>query len=344
MHLPSAKRNRVTVRKRWSAAKRLIRPAKKFQLWENELRKEVQADYFQSQLAKAQAEELILRKQSVLTADDTTVSAGLGRLNKDIAALDKSIILKDQSLRETQEQLAETKALRTQAEHDRTLIDREQDRAQDSWDRAVSQRTSLEADATLLRLLQSDRVDVDVAATSATTQASEELRRVTDAILRIGVEAAEDERAIHGLTESELLPPSQDVQSLLDWLRKQNVNCWSGWEYFQSNITLKDRRSAIGRLPQIAAGVVVANSDYDRVVELFSSDEQHHLSHRSRTPVVIAPADALRDGQEVLWVVVGPTSDAHFDKAAAPRSCLDCSVKSQIGKQRSSNTTIGVMR
>ncbi len=277
---------------------------------------EMQAKNFESQLIKAQEEELVLHQQAVLTPEDTTVLVGLGRVNEQLATIEISLNLAGESLRVTQTQLAETKTERGQAEFDRVAIEREQDRAQESWGRATSQRISLEADATLLRLLQTDHVDVEVAATSATTQASDELRRVTDGILRIGVEAAEDERAIHGLTESELLPPSQDVQTLLDWLRKQNVTCWSGFEYFQSNITLRERRSAIHRLPQIAAGVVVANSDYDRVVELFSSTEQHHPTYRSRTPVVIAPADALRDGQEILWVVVGPTSDAHFDKAA----------------------------
>ena len=77
---------------------------------------------------------------------------------------------------------------------------------------------------------------MEAAATGATTKATDELRRVTDAILRIGVEAAEDERAIHELGESGLLPPTQDVESLLDWLRRRKVACWSGWKYIEENV------------------------------------------------------------------------------------------------------------
>lgn len=214
---------------------------------------------------------------------------------------------------ESQRLRLEAVAAREQAQLDRTTIEKEQERAQDGWERAQTRRNTLATDATLLRLLQTEQVDVEAAATGAATQASEELRRVTDAILRIGVEAAEDERAIHGLTETELLPPTQDVQSLLEWLQHRNVTCWSGWEYLHQNVTLKERRNMVRRLPQIAAGVVVANSDYDRVVELSGAVDEEH-GYRSRSPVVVAPADALRDGQDVLWVVVGPTSDAHFDK------------------------------
>jgi chromosome segregation ATPase len=277
---------------------------------------EVQVTHLQSQLINAQQEEQLLRGQAVLAPEDRTALDGMGRINQELAAQDMAIASTEQALYRAHEQLAEVSATRAQAELDRTAIEKEQERAQDGWDHAMARRESLEADATLLRLLQTDHVDVEAAATSAATQASDELRRVTDAILRIGVEAAEDERAIHGLNESELLPPTQDVQSLLDWLRQRNVNCWSGWEYFQINVTLKERRAMIRRLPQIAAGVVVANSDYDRVVELFSSGDEDQPTYRSRSPLVVAPADALRDGQEVLWVVVGPTSDAHFDKGA----------------------------
>lgn len=277
---------------------------------------EAQVGHLQSQLLKTQQEEQLLREQGVLVPDDQSASDGENRIRRELAANDDAITLAEQQLAQAKQDLSELTAARRQAEQDRTAIEKEQTRAQDIWNRATARRETLEVDASLLRLLQTDHVAVEAAATGAATQASEELRRVTGAILRIGVEAAEDERAIHGLTETELLPPTQDVQSLLDWLRQQQINCWSGWEYFQINVTLRVRRAMIRKLPQIAAGVVVANSDYERVVELFSSGDDNQTPYRARTPMVVAPADALRDGQEALWVVVGPTSDAHFDKGA----------------------------
>ena len=177
-------------------------------------------------------------------------------------------------------------------------------------------RNSLETHPALLRLLQADQVDVEAAATGAASQASDELRRLADLLLRIGVEAAEDERAIRALEETELLPPAQDVQRLLELLRQQGINCWSGWEYLHSNVTLGERRVVVRRLPHLASGVVVANADFERVTHFFDANLGQQPTYRFRSPVVMAPANALQDGQEILWAVVGPTSDAHFDTGA----------------------------
>ena len=276
---------------------------------------EGQAAHLKAQLLKAQQEEELLREQGVFTTSDASAASGILRLTQELERVAAKLAQLKLAEAEAHRLRKEAIESREQARMDCTAIEREQERAQFVWARAQARRQTLAADGTLLRLLQTEQVDVEAAATGAATQASDELRRVTDTILRIGVESAEDERAIHGLTESELLPPTQDVQSLLVWFRQRNVTCWSGWEYLHRNVTLNERRKVVRRLPQVAAGVVVANADYDRVVELFSAADEA-LGYRSRSPVVVAPADALGEGQEFLWVVVGPTSDAHFDKGA----------------------------
>lgn len=277
---------------------------------------ENQVKHIQRQLERAEQEERLLRTQEILTAQDRTVAEGLSRLARELEMIATELPQWETACAEAERQLSELAITREAAQRQRADVEKDQDRAQEVWKRAQALRCSLEEDATLLRLLQTDQVDVEVAATAAASQASDELRRIAEAIVRIGVEAAEDERAIHGLTGTDLLPPTQDVQSLLDWIKRHGVTCWSGWEYVQKNVTLKERRALVDRLPQLVAGVVVANAEYDRVVELFHAAEAQPLTYRARTPVVVAPADALSDRPGVLWVVVGPTSDAHFDPAA----------------------------
>ena len=164
-------------------------------------------------------------------------------------------------------------------------------------------------------------------------KASDELRRVLEEILRIRVEAAEDERAIHALEDTHLLPSSQDAQALVAWLRANEIRCWHGWEYISTNVDARDQRALISRLPYIATGVVVLDTDYDRVVELIDSATGEAVGPRLRAPLVIAPTDALRDGLDVLWTVVGPTSDAHFDKTAGARE-LNQLTEGKIGRQK----------
>jgi chromosome segregation ATPase len=275
---------------------------------------ENQLQHLKRQVERAEQELQLLRTQGILLADETSPAAGMQRVKTALEEVAQQVPQWTATAEDVERQLSQLAIDREAALREKGEVEAEQKRAQDTWNRAQNERQSLEVDVTLLRLLQCERVDVEAAATSAASQASDELRRVADAILRIGVEAAEDERAIHGLQETELLPPTQDVQSLLELLRAQNIACWSGWEYLQKNVTVKERRKVVERVPQIVAGIIVASAEYDRVVELFQGSPT--LAHRARTPVVVAPADALGDAAGALWIVVGPTSDAHFDPTA----------------------------
>jgi len=277
---------------------------------------ETQVRHLLQQLSRASQEEQLLRTEEILKAPDESAPKALSRLEQELKTVATQLSHWETAAADAQQQLGEVGLARDAASRDQVEVEKEQDRALVNWNRALGDRRKLEADAHLLRLLQTDAVDVEAAATAATSQASEELRRLADTILRIGVEAAEDERAIHALTETDLFPPTQDVQSLLDWVRGQGVTCWSGWEYLQKNVTLKSRRELVERLPQVVSGVIVANAEYDRVVELFHGTEPRSFGFRARTPVVVAPVDALGDNLGISWVVVGPSSDAHFDPAA----------------------------
>jgi chromosome segregation ATPase len=276
------------------------------------------SQHLDQQLERARQEEQILREQGILQAGEATAADALARLAGELQEIERGVTEASNSLEETNRQHAETRAALGQAQRDCSTIKNEQDRAQETWDRAIAVRTALEADATILRLLQTDEVDMDAAATGATIKATDELRRVTDAILRIGVEAAEDERAIHELGESGLLPLARDVESLLDWLRQRKVACWSGWKYIEENVSTHDRRALVQRLPHVVAGVLVASSDYERLGDLFAAGNGG-FAYRFHSPLVIAPVDAITDRQGIPWMVVGPTSDAHFDKDAGGR-------------------------
>jgi hypothetical protein len=160
-------------------------------------------------------------------------------------------------------------------------------------------------------------VDAEAAAARAIGTTGEELRRITETILRIKIEAAEDERAIEWLQgDGELLPPSPDVETTLDWLRKSGITAWSGWTYIEQNVVSDERRALAERLPFVATGIVVANRDYKRVVELA---ENQDTAPRLQTALTIVPADAMDDAHTLTWTVIGPTSDGHFDKEAAAR-------------------------
>jgi chromosome segregation ATPase len=186
-----------------------------------------------------------------------------------------------------------------------------------TWTAANKRRIELEVNAALLRLLQADKIDLQAAAARAVDTASAELRRVAESILRIRLEAAEELRALHWLEgDAELLPPSKDVESLLAWFKSRKVTCWSGWEYIAGNVPEQEKRAVVERVPYLAAGIVVADPHYELAIEVVGA-ENWGDEMRLAGPVAILPAAAISDRHDVTWAIVGPTSDGHFDKAAA---------------------------
>ena len=213
------------------------------------------------QLERARHEEQILREQGVIQAGEATVADALARLARELRG-DRTAPRQRRANRSKKRNCKQDGSPRRSRGRPSVIARLSRTSKTARRNLGPSERGSQGAGSGrhLLRLLQTDQVDMEAAATGAAIKATDELRRVTDAILRIGVEAAEDERAIHELGESGLLPPARDVESLLDWLRQRKVTCWSGWEYIERNVPLQDRRALIQRLPHIAAGVLVARS------------------------------------------------------------------------------------
>jgi DNA repair exonuclease SbcCD ATPase subunit len=284
---------------------------------EKAVRAEAELEQLDKQLQRAADELAHLRTCGALLEEEASVEQATARLTKalrDISAEQdrlQSLIVANREIK------AGLLAERTAADLAVRGSEKELGRLTSAWEAARTRRGELEASATLLRLLQTDAIDLSSAGVRAVTMAGEELRRITDTILRIRLEAAEDQRALHWLEgDAELLPPSQDVEALLNWLRARQVTCWSGWEYIERNVAQAKKRETAQRLPYLATGVVVASSHYDDAIELVAA-ERSLLDLHLVTPVAILPTEAITDRDELSWVVVGPTSDGHFDKEAA---------------------------
>jgi hypothetical protein len=281
---------------------------------------EQRAKSLSESVTKGENELRFLRDQRVLQPDDQSVVDAQTRLLRADAESERIIELTTQNQKAVREQQTTVRSQRGVMEGERSRFGSELAVLQEVSKQADSRRVALERDAALLRLLQTDeRVDVDVACTAALAKASDELKRVIDEILRIRVEAAEDERAIHALEETNLLPPSQEVEAQIAWLRERKIRCWSGWEYISTNVDTKQQKDAVRQFPYLATGIVVLDADYDQVVELFGLATAVDPAPRLRAPLVIAPTTALGDSPDVLWTVIGPSSNAHFDKKVGPQ-------------------------
>lgn len=138
-------------------------------------------------------------------------------------------------------------------------------------------------------------------------QQAEDARR---RILALGVDAAEDERALVALRNDGFLPPSRDVEEAVRLLQGRKVHAHAGLRYLADNNPAADSRARTHEDPARHAGVVVMRKeDLDIARTLAASDT------RLRTPVQVS---WVRDEQPAIApACVLPPDPALYDRHAA---------------------------
>ena len=179
---------------------------------------------------------------------------------------------------------------------------------------ATQRRRELEADPALCCVLEVEQADLE-----GMTEASVGLLRQSAGSLMarvVGLRVAiqEDQRAVHHLSDGGLLPPTRDVERLLGALHGR-VRAWSGWFYIAENKS--NPRATVQAAPQVALGIVVADEDFDAACEIA---RQSNIDFEM--PLVLAPERALSTNRLAQCVVLGPHSDAWFDRSAGHEELL----------------------
>lgn len=247
------------------------------------------------------AEEILLHEESGAACVDRLI-----RHRDDILAQVLRIDSDVHDLRGQKDRLVQSKE--TASLTASQAADRER-QAQEVLDQAWSTRRKLEENQLLKRVLEVEQVNLeqvtDVSLELLHRKSSQSLDRTVGLrIARVG-----DERAVHYLQTRGLLPPSSDVEKLLGVLTPQ-VRAWSGWVYICDS--MPDPRSAVERSPELALGVIVPDADFESARKLLAAADVYLES-----PVVLAPQSAFDSDVRVQGVVVGPSTNAYFDKSAA---------------------------
>lgn len=166
----------------------------------------------------------------------------------------------------------------------------------------------LGTDSRLTELAEADRVDPWAAGPALL----ERLARLVDAadadLVALEIGGLEDRRALAALADTGLLPPSLDVEKVLDALGVGGVAASSGWRHLAESVPAGEREDALRRRPDLAAGVVVtvvselpaARAVLDAAGLVLSSpvavgDAAGFGSSAASDGFVLAPAPALFD-------------------------------------------------
>jgi hypothetical protein len=222
---------------------------------------------------------------------------------------------KEDEIRQILEQIqqSEQKCTREAAE-----LDRDQRDLDRLFEQAERHRRLLTEDQSLRHYLEVDEVDVERLDQNAVDQLRHTERAIEDRLARVKVTLAEHEAVTRYLSEYHLLPPSPDVARVLAFLKDYQLTAWSGWEYLTATVEKSEVRTHLRHMPELAFGVVVRDAHYQQAEELLQT-----ASLSLDTPVIILSQQTALDTSSTPLCIIGPSSDAYFDRDAGERELLE---------------------
>jgi hypothetical protein len=129
------------------------------------------------------------------------------------------------------------------------------------------------------------------------------------------VDAEEIQRAMSYLTSSGYLPPSRDVEQVIQVLEQNHIAASSGWQHLAENVGAAEQEGFVERTPALVTGVVVNRGDLDRALKVLE------LGFTPTLPLVVAENGAWRQAVEPTSDVASrrvlASSPAYYDPRAA---------------------------
>lgn len=185
-----------------------------------------------------------------------------------------------------------------------------------AYAQSTEDRRSLENDDLVLEALRTERLDLDRADDATLRLVAQAAGREQTALFGLWSEEAEAKHVLLRLDEAGLLPASRSAEAVVAFLGSHLQMAVTGWQYASQVLSIPngEARAFVERKPQLATGVVVRDDEFEAACALLAS-----AGLELDVPVVVAPQRAAHGDSAVDGVVVGPSTDAHFDPAAGER-------------------------
>lgn len=184
---------------------------------------------------------------------------------------------------------------------------------------AEERRKALVGDETLRGILGDDHADIVRLGAEIATSVRTALARLRETLLRLRVDAREDERASSWLEQQGILPSTIDAEVVRDELRRLGVNAHTGNVYLASNQRGEHAAACARARPALAGGVVVDVADMVRARELLAG-----CALKMRAPLTVGTtADLLDASVDASLSVMPPAGFWDRDAASNDRVRLE---------------------
>jgi hypothetical protein len=212
----------------------------------------------------------------------------------------------------------------------------------------VESATAREARDQLMRHPIINRVLEEVSATSLNSASLKTLRsertHSETRLLELVGDLASHGSVLECLRQNGLLPPARNVNIILRALENQKITADAGWKHLASgSVKLEEAREFIARHPELVQGVLVRDNHFER-----AKTALQHIAEELDAPIVVAKRSIafeeseqekkLRESRYQHRIVVGPTSDAHFDTDAAHKAAQYLELRLQRERLRHEET------
>jgi hypothetical protein len=272
-------------------------------------------------LDEIRRERAVLQRDAALEPGEAAAAATARHAAANERAAASAAALRDRE-RELARDLAIQRSERTAALADTVRAEERANRLADELADGVRARRELESSDELRRQLETEAIDALRLSPAIVHQIHDASRHARDQAVGDRVAQTLDERALLALEADGLLPPSRDVEQVLGAVRSRLQSAWSGWAYLEANVPRDQRARFIHAIPMIVDGVVIADAELPHALEQIAG-----AGLALDGPVVIAPQSAFAlpggepsspaAGEAHQLVVLGPSGDGRFDRAAA---------------------------
>jgi uncharacterized FlgJ-related protein len=245
-------------------------------------------------------------------------SQAQGRLSRQRAKLNTTIQTIRQDIKRIEQEKKLVQYNISQCEREMMQAGKEEELIRKQLDEMQNERNAIEANSRLQQYLELETIDLDRLNEDAVNQLQDAEHALENRLTELRLTLLEHETILAYLTEHHLLPPTKEVESTLKELKKHDVTAWSGWDFIDRIVRKSDVRAVLQCTPELAFGVVVRNEHFQKAQDILR-EAAPHLD----TLVVVAPQEATLSDTPSPFLVIGPTSDAHFNRDAAALELSD---------------------
>lgn len=207
--------------------------------------------------------EVDLAVRDGLVSDADSVPAAAEALAETARTADAAVSAQNKQITDLDNGVESAQTALIEARQKETAAQAERDKAAEAVTKAKAAMAALAGDERLRELVEGTEVVLETDAEVLVERLTEGLAAVDRKRIELRVADAADDRARLALESGNdaLYPPPPEIEELVELLKAERINCYSGWNVLADIPDEETRSELVTQLPHLAGGVLLNNPD-----------------------------------------------------------------------------------